>query len=165
LYFKKKGGKVLKIIKSYEFKKKEKVFRLFSETLSNLRKNDSNSNFLFKLINNSLYGRLGLAYENKKNVIINESELEGLKKKNEILKYTKINNLYIVTYKKKVEDTKYIRSNVIYASIITSKARIKLHKGFEDVKKYNGRILYTDTDSIFAAYRENVDDQSHGSIK
>ena len=56
------------------------------------------------------------------------------------------------------------KSNVAIASAITSKARIKLHKAQNDVIKNKGRLLYSDTDSIFAAYKTNVDNQIHGSI-
>jgi chemotaxis methyl-accepting protein methylase len=44
---------------------------------------------------------------------------------------------------------------VAYASIISSKARIKLYNSFNDVIKDGGRLLYCDTDSIFAAYKKN----------
>jgi hypothetical protein len=45
--------------------------------------------------------------------------------------------------------------NVSIASAISSKARIKLHKLLMDIQKDGGRILYTDTDSAFAAYNKN----------
>ena len=44
-------------------------------------------------------------------------------------------------------------TNVALAAAITPKARIKLYKGFKEVEKAGGRILYTDTDSIIAAFR------------
>jgi len=43
-------------------------------------------------------------------------------------------------------------SNVSVAAAITSKARIRLYKGFLEVKKNGGRLLYCDTDSIVAAF-------------
>ena len=47
--------------------------------------------------------------------------------------------------------------NVSYSSAIASKARIKLHKMFVKVINDGGRILYCDTDSIFAGYK--IDDK------
>jgi hypothetical protein len=46
-------------------------------------------------------------------------------------------------------------SNVSIASAITSKARIKLYKGFLEIIKENGRLLYCDTDSIIASFNKN----------
>jgi len=57
-----------------------------------------------------------------------------------------------------------INSNVIYAAIITSKARIKLYKSFISVQNNGGRLLYCDTDSIFAAYKKDVTGETHGEI-
>jgi DNA polymerase elongation subunit (family B) len=57
-----------------------------------------------------------------------------------------------------------VNSNVIYASIITAKARIKLHKAMLSVVNGGGRLLYTDTDSIFAEYTRVVDNERHGEV-
>ena len=46
-------------------------------------------------------------------------------------------------------------SNVLISASITSKARIKLYRGIDEVIKNGGRVLYTDTDSIIAAFKEN----------
>jgi DNA polymerase elongation subunit (family B) len=53
----------------------------------------------------------------------------------------------------------------MHAAIITSKARIKLYKTFQDISKNNGRLLYCDTDSVFVAYKKNVIGETHGNIK
>lgn len=165
LFFKKNNGIVSKINKAYLFKKKDKVFKSFSETMSSLRNLNNDNNFIFKLITNSLYGRLGLSPSNEKTIILYDNEFIEFEKKesNWIKNYIKINNFYILTYiDEKIKQE--VKSNVIYASIITSKARIKLYKGFNSVIKNNGRILYCDTDSIFAAFLKNVDNETHGEI-
>jgi hypothetical protein len=46
--------------------------------------------------------------------------------------------------------------NLAIAAAITSKARIKLYRGFKDVEAFGGRILYSDTDSIIAAFLKNI---------
>jgi hypothetical protein len=80
----------------------------------------------------------------------------------------KINDIFVLIidldkkYKKKfgyIEKTNSKR-NVSYASAITSKARIKLHKLIINVKKDGGRPLYCDTDSVFAGY-DIKDDRTH----
>ena len=48
--------------------------------------------------------------------------------------------------------------------MITSKARIKLYRAYKDVIKNEGRILYSDTDSIFAAFKKDVLNQKHGDV-
>lgn len=44
------------------------------------------------------------------------------------------------------------KRNVSYAAAISSKARILLYNTFKEVISDGGRLLYCDTDSIFAAY-------------
>jgi DNA polymerase elongation subunit (family B) len=56
------------------------------------------------------------------------------------------------------------KKNVGVAAAITAKARVKLYNAQEDVINNGGRLLYSDTDSIFAAYKTNVLDEKHGII-
>ena len=57
-----------------------------------------------------------------------------------------------------------ISSNVAISSAITSKARIRLYNAQQSVIKNGGRMLYSDTDSIIAAYKKNVINETHGEI-
>jgi hypothetical protein len=70
-----------------------------------------------------------------------------------IHKYEKIieNNGIYLGYTKKEKNI----SNILISASITSKARIKLYKGMMEVVNNEGRILYTDTDSIIAAFKKN----------
>lgn len=164
MYFISKGGIIKKITYAYTCSEKKKTLKLFSSTMSKLRKKEEPSDFIFKLINNSLYGRLGMGLKNSETILINEKDFKLFELKNNILSYSNINELFIVNYEINFDENKIVNSNVAYASIITSKARIKLHKAFISVIENNGRLLYTDTDSIFAAYKTNVDDKTHGEI-
>jgi DNA polymerase elongation subunit (family B) len=140
------------------------VFKKFAENMKKKRNLNSESNFFYKLINNSLYGRLGMGHEETKTKLIKNTDDNNWQLDENLIEYTRINeNYFLANFK--TERPKIIKSNVIYASIITSKARIKLHKGFKSVEKSEGRILYSDTDSIFAAYKKNVDDMEFGEIK
>lgn len=66
--------------------------------------------------------------------------------------------------KKKIK--KKPKANVAIAAAITAKARIKLYRGFLEVIKNGGRVLYCDTDSIFAAFPKdkNVENKKLGEI-
>jgi DNA polymerase elongation subunit (family B) len=59
---------------------------------------------------------------------------------------------------------KRFKKNVGIAAAITAKARIKLFNAQKDVVKNEGRLLYSDTDSIFAAYKKNVINEKHGEV-
>jgi len=91
--------------------------------------------------NNTFYGRLGMNPERLEEEIISNVEEN---------KYEKIieNNGIYIGFKKKEKNV----SNVLISAAITSKARIKLYKGMKEVINNDGRILYTDTDSIIAAF-------------
>lgn len=94
--------------------------------------------------NNTFYGRLGMNPERLEEEIINKID----DKYEKVIKYGNI----FLGYKKKEKSI----SNVIISASITSKARIKLYKGMIEVIKKGGRILYTDTDSILAAFKKNI---------
>jgi hypothetical protein len=53
---------------------------------------------------------------------------------------------------------------VAYASIIASKARIKLNNALQDVLNDGGELYYTDTDSIFAGYNCNKINTKVGDV-
>jgi DNA polymerase elongation subunit (family B) len=94
--------------------------------------------------NNTFYGRLGMNPERLEEEIISNIEEK---------KYEKIieNNGVYIGFKKKEKSI----SNVMISAAVTSKARIKLYKGMKEVMKNNGRVIYTDTDSIIAAFKKD----------
>lgn len=92
-----------------------------------------------------------------------------------ILDIEEINNLYLITLKIDESSKKILREREIYtrkekslnicvASSIASKARVKLYRAFEEVLKNKGKILYCDTDSIFAEFEKDVTDTRMGEI-
>jgi hypothetical protein len=54
--------------------------------------------------------------------------------------------------------------NLIYASYISSYARIKLYLGFKEILNNGGRLLYCDTDSFFVSFKENYYNKTMGEI-
>jgi DNA polymerase elongation subunit (family B) len=92
-----------------------------------------------------------------------------------IIDIEEINNLYLITLKidknsKKILEEKnvYARKeknlNIAVASSISSKARVKLYKAFDEVLKNKGKLLYCDTDSIFAEFKNDVTNTKMGEI-
>jgi hypothetical protein len=125
-------------------------------------------------MNNFLYGRLGLNDPDEHTFFINEAEFDQYInwRKYDIKNIIKINNIYLIsvnlTNKVKIDfnlsTSSKLKKNVGIAAAITAKARIKLYSAQDDVIKNGGRLLYSDTDSIFAAYTKNVLNETHGTI-
>jgi hypothetical protein len=160
LLFLKEGGKITKINYGIFFEKFDFCLDHFANFFSAFRKKNSLNNILGKLIPNSLFGRFGMSNRHFDTKI----SVDGayLEKGNTVLE-NKINGICIRT----IESQRFpdsVDSNVILACCITAKARIKLYEGLSAVIRRGGRILYTDTDSIFAEFKENVSNQKIGDI-
>lgn len=136
------GVKLLKIKKVISAQYYDNFISEFVEINDKIRKISPIHKVIGKNNNNTFYGRLGMNPERLEEEII--SNLEG--------KYEKIieKNGIFLGYKKKEKSI----SNVLISASITSKARIKLYKGIQEIIKNNGRPLYTDTDSIIAAFKK-----------
>lgn len=92
-----------------------------------------------KLLINSFYGRLGMHSVAEKYYLSDDSASSW-------------NDLKILKREERIK----VINNVYVAAAITSKARIKLYRGLMSVRGAGGRILYTDTDSIIAAFPKNI---------
>jgi len=174
--FVEKGGEVLEIISSYLYDEEDYVFKDFVNEFSQIKKKGGFYKIFGKLMINSLYGSFGMSDKNYESLVcFSEAEFKKVLEKTDVLESTKKNNCYIMkifknnkSYKVLKEKNEYIKfstRNVSYASIISSKARIKLYKGFCDVINSGGRILYCDTDSIAACYNSNNLNIQYGEIK
>jgi len=130
------------------------VLAEFINSLNEIRKAGGIKKELGKLLINSFYGRLGMG---------EELCLMNIADDNFSLKtYGIINDYFLL--KKKIK--KNPKANVAIAAAVTAKARIKLYRGFLEVIKHSGRILYCDTDSIFAAFPKDksVENKPLGEI-
>jgi hypothetical protein len=166
------GGEVTEILETYIFSSPLRpVFKEFAaysihkalheQPHTKLKKK------LWKLILVSLYGRFGMDVKKTKTIVVNSSNYRTIKNSKTILnEYWKGSHgiIEIENYDIKGSKPQTTSANVIYAAIITAKARIKLYRAISDVIKHGGRPLYCDTDSIFAAYPNDVTDQTHGEI-
>jgi hypothetical protein len=159
------GGDVLEIKESITYEESDFVFTKFVNNFKSLRSMGGYYDVMGKLIINSLYGSFGLNNKETQMVVtFSEEEFYNIKKEYNVINFYKVNNVFILNLETSFLKNKRITSNffddkskrnVSYAAAITSKARIKLYKAFKEVEDDGGRILYCDTDSIFAAYSKD----------
>jgi len=139
------GVKIISIKKTISSQYYDYFIRDFVKINNKIRELGLIQKQIGKNNNNTFYGRLGMDPERLEEEIVNVEN-------NEIYeKIVEINNIKL-GYKRKEKNI----SNVLISASITSKARIKLYKGMMEVIKNDGRILYTDTDSIIAAFDKNI---------
>jgi DNA polymerase type B, organellar and viral len=133
----------IKIIYGLISLKNDKILLDFLEVLNKFKDENSIKKQIGKLLINSFYGRLALSGD------FNLIELVEDIKNNK--SYGVLDNFYII--KKKIN--KKTKSNIAMAAAIAAKGRIKLYKAQMEVLRHGGRLLYSDTDSIFAAFDKN----------
>lgn len=137
------GIKVKKIERAISAEYYNNFLKEFVEINDNIRKISPIHKIIGKNNNNTFYGRLGMNPERLEEEILSEYD----KSYEKIIEV----NGFFLGYKKKEKSI----SNVLVSASITSKARIKLYRGMMEVIKNGGRIVYTDTDSIIAAFDKN----------
>lgn len=169
--FLEEGGVITKILYALTFEQYENVFEEYVNFFTKMRDEGGIYNIFGKLMINSTYGRLGMRDIDTHSFIMEKQEIEKIEKKIEIKKMRELNNFFLIeaTHDKNLEkilkiDKKNIKNNLIIAATITSKARIKLYRAQKDVLKNGGRLLYSDTDSIFAAFKKDVTNEKHGDV-
>lgn len=161
--FKNQGGVIEAIHYAITFSNEDYIFKDFGILCDSLRKLSTYEKVLWKLIPNSFIGRLGLKPDPEKTFIIKDSEYDP--RDFNVICDKKINNKWIVRVR--TDDLpKKQKGNVSYPSIITSKARILWWLSAQEVIKNGGRLLYCDTDSIFAAFdkKNSPLDKKHGEV-
>lgn len=163
------GGKILKVLKilKFEISSRKKVFAEFAETCLKKRQAASTgiNKLIWKLIPNSLIGRLGLKNDQTCSFYEFEEDYDPNIYGTKLLSDTKTltdKSIILITVKREENLIKY--GNVVYPAIITSKARIKWWTTSQIILKNGGKILYCDTDSIFAAFKTNQDNKSYGDV-
>lgn len=183
ILFKKYGGVVLKINSALIYENFDFIFKDFINYFNAFKLSSALYKSLSKLIINSFYGRCGLKPADEIYLFIDKyKEFEKINELNAqglitIKKIDEINSTWFLTLKlergtyKTLFQNKFIASmqkekspNIAIASSIAAKARVKLYEAFKDIEKNNGRVLYCDTDGIFAAYTNDVAGQEHGSV-
>lgn len=165
--FLKSGGVLIKIHSAYVFEQNDFVFTKFLQNLNSIKNNNLNYYKIVKNVVNSLYGRLGMKKQKTSTLITkNESLLKDKKFLKTIVNVSTLNDYIIINYNKdliKINennfnsfDHNYNSNNVIYASIIASKARIKLYNTIIYLKTLGAKILYCDTDSVYYEHNNEI---------
>lgn len=139
------GVKIISIKKTIFSQYYDYFIKEFVEINNKIRKISPLHKIIGKNNNNTFYGRLGMNPERLEEEITNN--IENTKKYEKIIE----NNGILIGYTKKEKSI----SNVTVSASITAKARIKLYIGMMQVIKEGGRLIYTDTDSIIAAFKIN----------
>lgn len=162
MLFEENGGIIKTILYGIEFDKSDYIFKKFGIFCDEKRKNSKWEKVLWKIIPNSFIGRMGLKYDDEETLILEDNKYDP--RAYNVICDKKINNMWVVRIKK--ENNRLKNNNVAYPAIITSKARILWWKSAIEVKKNFGRILYCDTDSIFAAFpkKHEVLGKRHGDV-
>lgn len=167
--FLEEGGEIEKIHFAIKFrgKKKKNIFKKFAEYCMEKRDEGDIEKKIWKKILVSLYGRLGMGVQKKKTIVVNINEYDEIRKKKINIEkeqwYGEVALIEIIKDKEETETE--LKSKVIYASIIASKARIKLYKTIKKVMEDGGRVYYYDTDSVFAGFKKNMLNELSGEIK
>lgn len=175
--FVEEGGVVLEVFNSYLYDYEDYVFLDFVDYFNIFRDKKGYYKIFGKLMINSLYG--GFAMDEDETITIitfSEEEFYLILEKTNVISWFRKNSCIIINIHKDLKSKKifnkkekrwsdnYSSRNVSYASIISSKARIKLFNAFNSVIKSGGRLLYCDTDSIFASFQENKKFEKMGEI-
>jgi hypothetical protein len=170
--FIKYGGIVKNIFYALIFENYDYIFKDYVNFFTELRKESNELNLFGKLMINSMYGRLGMKNKETETLVLNLKKYLEVEKKINIISKKELNEIVMVEAElnanllkitKKQENSK-IKNNVVLAGAITSKARIKLYNAQQAVITNKGQLLYSDTDSIFASYRNDVINEIHGEI-
>lgn len=144
------GVEILEVKKTISAQYYDFFLKDFVELNNEIRKISPLHKQIGKNNNNTFYGRLGMDPERLEEEIVDSDE-----NATKYEKLVEINGVF-VGYRKKEKSI----SNVLVSAAITSKARIKLYRGMMAVSNEGGRVLYTDTDSIIAAF----DKKLYGSV-
>ena len=138
------GVEIISVGKMISAQYYDNFIKEFVELNDEIRKISPIHKIIGKNNNNTFYGRLGMNPERLEEEITNKLDIDKYEKVVEI-------NGAFIGYKKKEKSI----SNVLISASITSKARIKLYRGIDKVIENGGRVLYTDTDSIIAAFKKS----------
>lgn len=122
----------------------EPVLAEYINSLSLIKNQKGLKSKIGKHLINSLYGRFAIKDVVERSEIVSTGA--------ELQQYIPIQNTYSI---ENITIRRKKKSNIGIAAAIASKGRKKLYEGFLEVLKAGGRLLYCDTDSIYAAFPQN----------
>lgn len=173
---KKKKCQIITSYASLVYREEAYVFKEFIEHFSSIKNKGGLYRSFGKNMINGLYGSFALNDDDSLFVVcFSSTEFESYLSCVDVKSWKKVGNYYILNIKKseksqgildkkKTWNLKCKNRNIAYASVIASKARIKINNALDDVIQDGGDLYYSDTDSIFAGYSSNKLGQSLGDI-
>jgi DNA polymerase elongation subunit (family B) len=168
-----KYGYKVTLIEGYTFKTSE-VLKQFSSFFIEIKKQaemkgDIPTRTAAKLCSNSGYGKFGASYKLNKTTIVTNEELLKLIELYEVNSVMDMGEYKIVRHRVIPKDNAQVdpdtlkraynfeykalsgtQTNVALASAITSYGRVMLYEMMIEIEGRGGKMMYTDTDSLFA---------------
>nr|YP_009379212.1 DNA polymerase type B2 [Leptogium hirsutum]ARQ27106.1 DNA polymerase type B2 [Leptogium hirsutum] len=175
LKFAEKNGYVIKVLKGYHFDKIYGVFDSYVKDFYNIKANSKNlvEKSVAKRLLNHLLGRFGLNIYKPSTRLIDKHEFNDLSQSKQIINFINIEDIYLTSFINKTSKNICDQFNVDYkntvinnlkskqenedtfkdvsiaiASAVTSYARIFMGGIKLQVLNNNGKIYYSDTDSL-----------------
>jgi len=154
LLFMENGGIVNEIYSALTYSEYKPIFLDFINTVEEFKKLCPITKHIGKNIINSLYGRFGMGHIGTKTILSANNPIGH--------DYIKFDDFFVINSTININTAR----NVAISAVTSSKARIKLWNGFLSIQNFGGRILYSDTDSIFAAFDKGINpiDKHIGNI-
>ncbi len=155
-------GEILEVYNSLVFDKYEKTFEDFIRVFDKIKEEGGYYKIFGKLVENGLYGSMALKSDDTfLYTTFSHQDFKSVLENFTVKKFYRINDVYIIIIANdyKVKNTNKVKNvlemsvrNLSYSSAIASKARIKIYNTIKTVEIDGGRVLYIDTDSVFAEY-------------
>lgn len=165
------GGIIDKIWYGVKYENYDNIFLQYIEYFDEIKKLGNSYKLFAKFNVNTLYGRLGMGPINEYSFFIKKNDLSFYEKHLTINSHIILNDIILLKVEINNKLSKLlkiapikIKNNISIAAAITAKARIKLFKAQQSVIAHGGKLLYSDTDSIFAEYPTNVIGEQHGEV-
>lgn len=162
-FFEENGGKIISIKYAYLFKTivSTPIFKLFVSELIEFR--EFGNRKLWKSLLVAFFGRIGIKPIETSILLANSENYKEITSNLNVIRETWINKFCLLEHKIPQQEPKAL---VWYTAIIAARARIKLYKNFTAIKLAGGRLLYCDTDSIYAAFpkKQLIFGKKHGDI-
>jgi DNA polymerase elongation subunit (family B) len=146
-----KLGYEFEILRGYLFERKN-IFKEYIDLLYEMKANSSKGSadyIIYKLLQNSLYGRYGMNPSMEVHKIVDLQEVDKINKDHKGTNHIDLKNgKGLVSYFEDKENT-FINVSVGISSAITAYSRIHMFNLIHELVKLGYKVYYMDTDSLY----------------
>ena len=142
----------------------DRTFNPFEDYVNDLfekrlqyREEGNETEFVVKLMMNSLYGKFGQRIELDDGGLFKRASTAATA--GDLVGSRVIGDWFIETVDQDGEDGIPAHINPMLAAYVTARGRTELYRWFEYVQDHGGRVLYCDTDSVWTDTKLPVDDE------